>query len=197
MPPEPNSVSHLSSVSPAILFTACSRSRRRSQIFLAQWSFMPATQAKTNDNKSAAIPLAFAAHPADDPERYRARRPLKAGTPIDKACIAAARVAASSALRELYSARRIDTRSLISMGCLPSRYHVHHARHFPKPFGHASRQLRSTSERSATSAPAPALPPPRRIIRRARARNPWPRGNCGRPRQTAHRRRRRDRADAP
>ena len=39
--------------------------------------------------------------------------------------------------------------------------------------------------------------PRRPTIRRARRGNPWPRGNCGRPRRSAHRRRRRARADAP
>jgi hypothetical protein len=38
---------------------------------------------------------------------------------------------------------------------------------------------------------------PRRTIRPAPSRSPWPRGSCGTPRRSGHRRRRRGRADAP
>src|SRR6516165_8781874 len=46
-----------------------------------------------------------------------------------------------------------------------------------------------------SSPPRPACPPP--TIRRARSRSPWPRGNCGRPRRSAHKPRRRAPAAPP
>src|SRR5580692_7981095 len=59
-----------------------------------------------------------------------------------------------------------------------------------------SESASAMKRRSAlTCARSPRPRPPR--VRPAPSRNPWPRGNCDRPRRSAHRRRRRARANAP